>query len=192
MRGSEKAAASNRQATGGRRSTQQTYLSSCLFACSMPKTRTTTNQAESNVVVWWRAPLCLELDPYSLRATSYDLLTRWHNISKICVLGMVNGLPWVYIFCIWIDRMWARQRDNESYDSDSKHTLDMLVKLEWPYQLIYHWIQTTLLIQSGWVGEGRKGLYQQITDFTRNPSGNSNSSGLLKLGLQNDFDYITG
>lgn len=48
---------------------------------------------ESRVVVRWRAPLCLELDPYSLRATSYDLLTRWHNISKVCV-GYVKFGKW--------------------------------------------------------------------------------------------------
>lgn len=51
------------------------------------------NRIESHVVVRWRAPLCLELDPYSLRATSYDLLTRWHNISKVCA-GYVKFAKW--------------------------------------------------------------------------------------------------
>lgn len=48
------------------------------------KNKNKSCRIESRVVVRWRAPLCLELDPYSLRATSYDLLTRWHNIRKVC------------------------------------------------------------------------------------------------------------
>lgn len=80
--GSSQQPASNRE-----KKKHTTNLSKQLFIRvfnAKDKNKNKSCRIESHVVVRWRAPLCLELDPYSLRATSYDLLTRWHNISKVC------------------------------------------------------------------------------------------------------------